>query len=94
MRARPELIRGAGATDTVLMQTLPGWVAKSGAEGLICAAGPAGLGVAVKVADGSGRALRPALAAFLAPLGARLDAFARIPVRNSHEEDVGCVELA
>src|SRR5205823_8253354 len=28
MRARPELIAGEGATDTTLMQTLPGWIAK------------------------------------------------------------------
>ena len=93
MRARPELIRGAGATDTVLMQTLPGWVAKSGAEGLICAAGPAGLGVAVKVEDGSGRGLRPALAEFLLRLGSALEGFARVPVRNSHGEEVGYVAV-
>ena len=93
MRARPELIRGAGATDTLLMQALPGWIAKSGAEGLICAAGPGGLGVAVKVEDGSGRALRPALAAFLSPLGGPIDGFARTPVLNSHGEEVGCAEL-
>ena len=34
MRAHPELIRGPGAPDTVLMRALPGWVAKGGAEGL------------------------------------------------------------
>jgi L-asparaginase II len=36
MRAHPEYIRGAGATDTVLMQSITGAVAKGGAEGLIC----------------------------------------------------------
>ena len=37
MRAHPEMIRGPGATDTVLMQSVPGAVAKGGAEG--CSAG-------------------------------------------------------
>src|SRR5688500_15622023 len=37
MRAHPELIRGRGALDTTLMQELPGWTAKGGAEGLLCA---------------------------------------------------------
>ena len=55
MRAHPELIRGPGAADTVLMETLPGWVAKGGAEGLLCAAAPDGLGVALKIEDGSQR---------------------------------------
>ena len=69
MRAHPELIRGGEAADTLLMQGFPGWTAKGGAEGLLCASGPDGLGVALKVADGSGRGVRPALAAFLARLG-------------------------
>ena len=38
-RAHPALIRGPGAPDTVLMETLPGWIA-SGAEGLLCGADP------------------------------------------------------
>ena len=37
MRAHPALIRGPGAPDTVLMESLPGWIAKGGAEGLLCA---------------------------------------------------------
>ena len=36
MRAHPELIGGEGATDTTLMRTLDGWIAKGGAEGLMC----------------------------------------------------------
>ncbi len=42
MRAHPELIRGEGAPDTLLMQRLEGWTAKGGAEGLLCASGPGG----------------------------------------------------
>ena len=40
MREHPELVRGPGAPDTVLMQRLPGWTAKGGAEALLCAASP------------------------------------------------------
>ena len=38
MRAHPELVGGAGQADTELMRALPGWIAKGGAEGLMCAA--------------------------------------------------------
>ena len=43
------------------MQALRGWIAKRGAEGLFCAAGPDGVGLALKVEDGASRALRPVL---------------------------------
>jgi len=90
MRVHPELIGGAGQADTELMRALPGWIAKGGAEGLMCAAGTDGLGVALKVEDGSNRPMRPALHAFLGRLGLDLpDEFARVPVRNAHGEDVG-----
>jgi L-asparaginase II len=90
MRTHPQLVGGAGQADTELMRTQPGWTAKGGAEGLFCAAGPGGLGVALKPQDGSYRAIRPALAAFLGSLGHELgDSFARVPIRNSRDEDVG-----
>jgi L-asparaginase II len=89
MRAHPELIRGPGAPDTVLMQRLPGWTAKGGAEGLLCASGPDGLGLAVKVADGNGRAVGPAVAAFLARTGHPLPELAVQDVSNSRGEVVG-----
>ena len=90
MRAHPELIGGAGQADTELMRALPGWIAKGGAEGLMCAAGPDGLGVALKVEDGTHRPMRPALHAFLGLLGLELpDEFARVPVQNAHGEHVG-----
>src|SRR5690242_4605009 len=91
MRARPDLVGGSGGTDTELMQTLPGWIAKGGAEGLMCAASADGLGLAAKAADGSSRALRPALAAFGAALGLDLSRFAEQPLRNSHEEPAATV---
>jgi L-asparaginase II len=89
MRAYPELIRGPEALDTNLMQSLSGWTAKGGAEGLLCAAGPDGLGLALKVEDGSSRALRPALGAFLEALGLDGSAFGPVPIRNSRNEVVG-----
>ena len=92
MRAYPELIRGPRGLDTNLMQAFSGWTAKGGAEGLLCAASPDGLGLALKVEDGSTRALRPALGAFLDSLELDGSGFAAVPVRNSRNEVVG--ELA
>jgi L-asparaginase II len=89
MRAHPELIRGPRAADTNLMQAFPGWIAKGGAEALICAASPDGLSLALKVEDGAQRALRPALGAFLDTLGLDGSVFGPIPVRNSRNEVVG-----
>ena len=91
MRAYPELIRGPSALDTRLMQELPGWTAKGGAEGLLCAAGPDGLGLALKAEDGQQRALRPALGSFLDMLGLDGSPFGPVPVRNSRDEVVGSV---
>ena len=86
MSANPELIGyERGATDTDLMRLRPGWIAKGGAEGLICAATPEGVGIALKVEDGNMRALRPALAALLG-LG---DDFGVVPLLNSRGERVG-----
>jgi L-asparaginase II len=89
MQAYPDFIRGPLGADSVLMRTLPGWVAKGGAEGLLCAAGPDGLGVALKVEDGATRAVRTALAAFLATLGIDVPELGDVPVRNSRGEVVG-----
>jgi L-asparaginase II len=89
MRAYPHLIRGPGEPDTTMMRALPGWVAKGGAEGLMCAVGPDGTGLALKVADGSSRAIAPALAAFLAELGHPLEQLAVTHVSNSRGEAVG-----
>jgi L-asparaginase len=86
MTAHPELIGyERGALDTDLMRLRPGWIAKGGAEGLICAATPEGAGIALKVEDGNMRALRPALASFLG-LG---DEFGTVPLVNTRGERVG-----
>jgi L-asparaginase II len=93
MRGRPELVGGAGALDTELMRAHDGWAAKGGAEGLLCATGPGGLGVILKVADGNQRALPPAVAAFLANLGRPWPEYERVPVLNSRGEEVGEVTV-
>jgi L-asparaginase II len=87
MAARPQLVGGEGADDTDLMLALPGWVAKRGAEGLLCARSPEGVGWAFKVEDGSSRALRPAIARML-----DLDRFRSVPVGNSLGEIVGSIQ--
>jgi L-asparaginase II len=92
MRAHPELIRGPRGLDTNLMQAFPGWTAKGGAEGLLCAAAPDGLGLALKVEDGATRALRPALGSFLDSLELDGSGFGPVSVSNSRNEVVG--ELA
>ena len=89
MRAHPELIRGEGAPDTLLMQRLDGWTAKGGAEGLLCASGPGRLGLALKVADGAGRAVAPALAEVLRRLGLAVPDLAVVSMENSRGERVG-----
>jgi L-asparaginase II len=88
MRTFPELIRGPAATDTRLMQALPGWIAKGGAEGLLCAAGN-GFGVALKAEDGHSRGLGPAAAAFLSRLDLALPTLESEPIRNSRGDTVG-----
>ena len=88
MRTYPDLIRGPLATDTRLMKALPGWIAKGGAEGLLCAAGR-GVGVALKTEDGNGRALGPAAAAFFRQLDLELDDVAVLALENSRGERVG-----
>ncbi len=90
MRAHPELVGGPDGPDFDLMRLAPpGWFAKGGAEGLLCAGGPGGLGIALKTEDGDARAHRPALAAFLGSLGVELPGFAEVPLRNTRDERVG-----
>src|SRR5690348_4799302 len=89
MRARPDLVGGPDGADFFLMRAAPGWVAKGGAEGLLCAAGPDGVGVALKTEDGASRAHAPALATFLGPLGVDLPDLATRPVLNTRGDRVG-----
>jgi L-asparaginase II len=62
MLAEPYLVGGRHRVDTDIMKATGDVIAKSGAEALACAAIlPSGVGVAVKVEDGGGRAAAPVL---------------------------------
>jgi L-asparaginase II len=70
MTAHPEMVSGEGRSDLALMRAGRGdWVAKIGAEGVqgIGLRG-AGVGIAIKIADGNKRVLRPVIAAVLEQL--------------------------
>lgn len=70
MTSYPEMVAGEGRLCTDLMQHTAGRVfAKVGAEGVYCVGVPgAELGIALKVEDGSSRALGPAVLAILRQL--------------------------
>jgi L-asparaginase II len=93
IRAHPELIGAPRGADTLLMQAIPGAVAKGGAEGLMCGKLPDGTAFAFKSEDGESRGLRPALATLLEPLGYPLPDFAEVPVENSRGERVGVISI-
>jgi L-asparaginase II len=87
MRARPELVGASEhATDTDLMRLRDGWIAKGGAEGLLCAAHESGLGIAFKAEDGAYRAVRAAVGQVLG-----VDELLETPIRNSRGEVVGSI---
>jgi L-asparaginase II len=71
MTTHPELVSGTGRNDLAFMQTVPGdWVAKIGADGVqVIGIRSAGLGVAIKIADGNMRALYTAAVSVLQQLG-------------------------
>ncbi|MDQ3889451.1 MAG: asparaginase [Actinomycetota bacterium] len=86
MRAHPDLIGGPGAVDSRLMREVPGAIAKRGAEGVLCVGLAEGTGVALKVEDGSARAVGPAAARFLG-----IPALQEAPLVNSRGDEVGRV---
>ena len=71
MRAHPEMVAGEGRLDTIVMRAAANVVCKAGAEA-VHGAGllDRGIGVAVKVEDGSRRALGPAAVGALGEVGA------------------------
>ena len=70
--ACPDMVAGTGRFSTVVMAQTRGRVlVKGGAEGVYCSAVPGtGLGIALKIDDGAGRAAEAAMAAILRHLGA------------------------
>jgi L-asparaginase II len=71
MTGHPELVSGEARGDLAYMRTAPGdWISKAGADGVqVLGSRSAGLGLAVKVADGSARALQVAVVEALGQLG-------------------------
>ncbi|MEP6893448.1 MAG: asparaginase [Gaiellaceae bacterium] len=96
MRANPDLIQGPSSVDAMMMRGLPGWMAKVGAEGLLCACSGDGVGVVLKVEDGGDwRAVRPALAEILRRVGDDLGAdFGVVQLANSRGEPVAELAIA
>ena len=78
MREHPWYVGGTGTLVTQLGGAVPGLLAKNGAEGGFAAALPDGRALAVKVLDGSPRALPALVVALLRALG--VDAPAPDPV--------------
>jgi L-asparaginase II len=95
MIAHPELVAGTGRVCTLLMRAGNGRVAaKTGAEGVYAAIVPgAGLGVALKIDDGAGRAAESAIAFLLDRMGLVDHAAVRdlicAPIRNTRDTVTG-----
>jgi L-asparaginase II len=81
MTAHPEMLAGANRDVTLLMRGIPGLMVKDGAEGVCVAAFPDGRALAVKIADGAGRAVPVVMLALLERLGVDTSA---VPARISH----------
>ena len=103
MAAEPVMVSGHGNFVTRVMEVAGQSVRlKSGAEGVYCAVLVGrGLGVAIKIDDGAGRAAEVAMAAALRRLGAftpgqeqELVEFLEVPIRNVAGRHVGVVRPA
>jgi len=95
MIAHPELVAGTGRACTLLMLASKGRVAvKTGAEGVYAAIVPeAGLGIALKIDDGAGRAAETAIAFVLDRMGlvdrGAVRDLIHAPLRNTRDAVTG-----
>lgn len=100
--AEPFYVAGAGRADTAMMEAGRGRVfVKVGAEGVYCGAIPElGLGFALKVDDGAGRAAEAAVAGLLArllkgdELSTAYEDMSSVTMRNWNGIEVGRVRAA
>ena len=76
MTTEPVMVGGERRDVTRLMRTLPGVIAKDGAEGVMAVAMPDGRALAFKIADGANRARPPVMLAALERLGVDVSALA------------------
>ncbi|MEO8132521.1 MAG: asparaginase [Betaproteobacteria bacterium] len=101
MAAHPELVSGERRSDQLLMQTGQGdWATKVGAEGVQgIAVRSRGIGIAIKIADGSTRALYSVMVSVLQQLGLLPDpaatplaAYFEPPQRNLRGLETGNIQ--
>ena len=88
MQENPYLIAGTDRFDTDLMRETD-LVVKGGAEGIIACGSPQGWGAAIKISDGSGRAVRPAALSLLIRQDVEPSFGAESTLRDLHGENVG-----
>ena len=87
MRAHPFMVAGTGRLDTELMERTR-LLVKGGAEAVLAVGNPESWGMALKISDGSQRAVRPAALAALEHMDVRVgDEYST--VRGLHGEEVG-----
>jgi L-asparaginase II len=90
MRSYPFMVAGTGRLDTELMERTH-LLVKGGAEAVLAVGNPEGWGMALKISDGSHRAVRPVALAALEHIGAGVGDGHSI-VRGLHGEEVGVIE--
>jgi len=88
MRSNSFMVAGTGRFDTDLMQATD-LVSKSGAEAVFACGSQEGWGMAIKISDGSGRAVRPATMAALSRQGAVSTGREVSELRDLHGEAIG-----
>ncbi len=87
MRTHPFMVAGTGRFDTELMEQTR-LLVKGGAEAVLAVGNPEGWGMALKISDGSHRAVRPAALAALDHMGVEVGD-GETAVRGLHGEEVG-----
>jgi L-asparaginase II len=99
----PEMVAGRGRIDTDLMKHFGSKIiSKSGAEGVYCAGLPGkGIGIAVKIEDGSSRAVNPVVIELLVKMkvlneqeAESLNEYWRTPVVNNKGEKTGEIKAS
>jgi L-asparaginase II len=93
MSSNPVMVGGTRRDVTVMMQQIPGLMAKDGADAVHAAALPDGRAVAVKIADGGDRARTPVTVAALALAGIDVSELAPLVEERlfGHGKPVGVV---
>jgi len=90
MRAHPFMVAGTGRLDTELMERTD-LLVKGGAEAVFAVGNPGGWGMALKLSDGSERAMRTVALAALEHMGVDVGSV-DTTVRGLHGETVGQIE--